>query len=180
MHSGVSTSDWALIATAGFTALTALAAFGSVFRVERDRWRRNIPEMHLEILADVPNREMRMTVVNLAAPAREVRVIGTIGDFGWATLTPPTSYWRPGETRTYRIGMPLLTDQEARAFVEARDLGKRRLVIATVGGATYRWPLRKAKKLSAAKEWERLFPGCPSPLDVAHKPMALELIERLT
>jgi hypothetical protein len=59
--SGVSTSDWALIATAGFTAITAVAAFASVFRVERDRWRRTIPEMSLEVLADAPSNEMRMT-----------------------------------------------------------------------------------------------------------------------
>ncbi len=179
-HSGLTTSDWALVATAGFTALTAVAAMTSVFRVERDRWRRTVPEFHLEILADVPNDEMRMTIVNLGGPAREVRVIGTIGPFGWLHVTPPTAYWRAGETRTYRIAIPLIADQEARAFVEARDLGKRQLVIATVGGATYRWPLRKAKKLNAAREWAELFPGTPSPLEVLHKPMAIELIERVT
>jgi hypothetical protein len=178
-QSGLSTGDWAQIASAAFTALTALAAYSSVFRVERDRWSRTIPELHIEVLADVPHNEMRMTIVNLGGPAREVRVLGTLGDFGWMNYTPPSTYWRPGETRTYRISMPVLTDQDARAFVEARDLGKKHLVVATVGGATYRWPLRKAKKLSPAKEWDRLFPGSPSPLDVQHTPMAIELVDRV-
>jgi hypothetical protein len=55
--------------------------------------------------------------------------------------------------------MPLVRDAVVNAFVEGRDLGKRQLIIGTVGGATYRWPLRRAKKLNAQKEWQRLFPG---------------------
>jgi hypothetical protein len=92
--------------------------------------------------------------------------------------TPPTTYWRPGESRTYRISMPLIMDVETYAFVEARDLGKRQLVVSTAGGATYRWRLRRAKRLSAQKEWERLFPGRPGPFQVQYTPMAIELIER--
>jgi hypothetical protein len=134
--------------------------------------------MHLELLADAVNDEMRMTVANLGGPAREVRVIGTIGQFGWVHNTPPTTYWRPGESRTYRISMPLITDVEAQAFVEARDLGKKQLVIATVGGASYRWPLRKAEKLSLADEWERLFPNNPRPDALQYPQMAIELVER--
>jgi hypothetical protein len=174
----MTTADWAQVASALFTALAAGAAFASVFRVERDRWRRTIPEFHIEVLADVPNDEMRMTVVNLAAPAREVRVMGTIGPFGFVHSTPPSTYWRSGESRTYRISMPLMTDAMVYAFVEGRDLGKRQLAVATVGGATYRSPLRRAKKLSAAKEWQRLFPGQAGPLDVQYTPMAIELVER--
>ena len=74
--------------------------------------------------------------------------------------------------------MPLLTDAVVYAFVEGRDLGKRQVVLSTVGGATYRWPMRRAKKLSAEKEWQRLFAGEAGPLDVPHGPMAIELIER--
>jgi hypothetical protein len=132
----------------------------------------------LEIIGDAVNNEVRMTVVNLGGPAREVRLMGTHGDYGWFTPTPPTTYWHPGEIRTYRLGMPLVRDVDSLAFVEARDLGKKQLVIATVGGATYRWPLRKAKKLSLAKEWERLFPGAPTPLDVPFKQVAVELLEQ--
>lgn len=174
----IATGEWAQIAAAGFTALTAAAAFASVARVERDRWKRNIPEMHIEIVADAVNNEMRMTVVNLGGPAREVRVIGTIGQFGWMHNTPPTTYWRPGESRTYRIAIPLITDVEAQAFVEARDLSKKQLVVATVGGASYRWPLREAEKFNAAKEWEQLFPGSPLPLALPYPQMAIELVER--
>jgi hypothetical protein len=72
----------------------------------------------------------------------------------------------------------LITGIETYAFVEARDLGKRQLVVTTAGGATYRWRLRKAKGLNAQKEWERLFPGRPGPLQVPNTPMAIELIER--
>lgn len=177
-HAGLSAGDWAQVAAAVFTALTALAAFASVYRVERDRWRKGIPEFHIELLADGPNKEMRLTVANLGGPARDARVAGTLGDFGWFTPTPPSGYWRTGEARTYKVSMPVITDREARAIVEARDLRMRQLVIATVGGATYRWPLRQAKKLSLSKEWQQLFPGTPTPLDVPYTPMSVELIER--
>jgi hypothetical protein len=181
MHtSGLSDGEWAQVAAAAFTALTALAAFASVARVERDRWRRAIPEMHLEVLVDAVHNEVRMTAANLGGPARDVRVMGTLGEYGWLTPTPPTTYWRSGESRTYRLSVPPIGGLETLAFVEARDLRMKQLVVATAGGATYRWPLRKAKKLSAAEEWRRLFPNAPSPLDVPNTPMAVELVERLT
>jgi hypothetical protein len=176
--SGLSDGEWAAIASAAFTALTALAALASVFRIERDRWRQAAPEMHLEILADAVNNEMRMTIANLAAPARDVRIMGTLGGFGWFYPTPPTTYWTSGETRTYRLRMPLIHGEEAQAFVEARDIGKRRLVIATIGGKAYRWSVRKAEKLSPAEEWRRLYPDNPPPTDVQHPQVAIELVER--
>ena len=60
-----------------------------------------------------------MTIANDGGPAREVRVMGTLGPFGWVTPTPPTTYWRSGESRTYRLSMPLVRG-EVLAFVEAR------------------------------------------------------------
>jgi hypothetical protein len=177
-QSGLSAGDWAQIAAAAFTALTALAAFASVYRVERDRWRKGIPDFHIELLADAPNNEMRLTIANLGGPARDARVAGTLGDFGWFTPTPPTAYWRTGEVRTYKVNIPVVRDCEACAIVEARDLRMKQLVIATVGGAAYRWPLRQAKELSLRKEWEQLFPGTPTPLDVPYTPMSVELTER--
>jgi hypothetical protein len=170
--------EWASIASAAFTFLAASAAFASVARVERDRWRRTVPEFHIELLADLPKEEMRLTVANLGGPAREVRVMGTVGDFGWFSNTPPTSYWRPGESRTFRISMPVITDQEGQTFVEGRDLGKKQLVLSTWGGKSYRWPLRKAEKLSPSEEWHRIFPDKPAPLDVKYFPIAIELDER--
>jgi hypothetical protein len=175
---GLTTGDWAQLGSAIFTALTALAAFASVFRVERDRWRQTLPDLHMEVVTDVPNNEMRLTVVNHGGPAREVRVMGTIGDFGFYGLTPPTAHWRAGESRAFSLSMPLARDHEVKAFVEGRDLGMRKLVIGTPGGATYRWPLRKAKKLSAGKEWRKLYPGAPTPLEVAYGPIAMTLVER--
>jgi hypothetical protein len=171
-------SEWAQIAIALFTAVTALAALLSVRRVEQDRRARLIPELHIEILCDIPNNEMRLTVVNLGAPAREVRVMGTVGDFGFFHPTPPTTYWQEGESRTYRISMPVRPGVEAQAFVEARDLGKKYLVVATVGGATYRWNLSEAEKLSPAEEWRKLFPNDQMPPDVKYPQMAIELVER--
>lgn len=174
----LTTSESTQIAVAGFTALTAVAAFASVFRVERDRWRRAIPDFHVELIFDGVNNETRLTIANLGGPAREARVMGTYMDFGWFTPTPPTTYWRSGETRTYRVSIPVIPGGEDRTIVEARDLRKKQLVLTTTGGASYRWPLRKAKKLSLKAEWERLFSGHPTPLDVPHTPMKVELIER--
>ena len=173
----VRTGDWAQLGAAVFTALTALAAFASVARVERDRWTRAIPDFELEIIGDVVNDEMRMTVANLGGPAREVRVFGTLGGYGWLTPTPPTAYWRAGESRTYRLAMPVVRG-EVNAGVEARDRRKKQLVLVTAGGAAYRWPLRKAKKLSLGAEWERLFPGQPTPADVPKTSVVVELLEQ--
>jgi hypothetical protein len=177
-HGGLSTADWAQVIGAMFTALAALAAFATVFRVERDRWRQTLPDLHMEVVTDIPNSEMRLSVFNHGGPAREVRVMGTIGDYGFVGLTAPTSFWRPGESRTYELRMPLVTDAEVIGFVEGRDLGKRQLVLGTPGGQIHRWPLRRAKKLSAAKEWQKLYPGKPSPLDVTYAPVAMVLLER--
>jgi hypothetical protein len=121
---------------------------------------------------------MRLSVVNYGGPAREVRVLGVIGQFGFLGITPPSSYWKPGESRTYELAIPLLADETIFAFVEARDMAKKQLVLSTVGGAIYRWPLRKAKKLSAAKEWRQIFPESPGPLDVPYTPMQIRLLER--
>jgi hypothetical protein len=68
--------------------------------------------------------------------------------------------------------------EKSNILVEGRDMAKRYVFVTTYGGATYRWPLRTAKKLSAEKEWARRFPDSPSPLDVQHGPMRVELIER--
>ncbi len=132
-----------------------------------------LPELHIEVLAHMPNQEMRLKVINYGGAAREVRVMGVIGSFGFFGLIPPSSYWRSGESRTVVLPMPVVTDDDVKAFVEGRDMGKRWLLVGTVGGASYRWPLRKAKKLSAERTWHRLFPNTPTPLDVAHSPVDL-------
>lgn len=175
---GLTDGEAAEVAGAGFTALTALAAFASVFRVERDRWRRSIPDFHIDMLGDIPNQEMRMTVANLGGPAREVRLMGSVGQYGWFTPTPPTTYWRPGESRTFRLGMPVVPGAMSYIFVEARDLRKQHLVVATGGGATYRWPLKEAESLSPGEEWRRLFPDQPAPLDLPYFPVVVEAVER--
>jgi hypothetical protein len=175
---GLSTADGAQVASAFFTALTALAAFASVTRVERDRWRAALPELHMEVVLDVPNDEVRLIVVNHGGPAREVRVMGTIGDYGFAGHLAPVTYWRSGESRSFVLAMPLVLNTDVKGFVEGRDLAKRHLVLATPGGATYRWPLRKAKRLSAEKEWHKLYPGEPGPLDVPYTPIAMTLADR--
>jgi hypothetical protein len=57
-----------------------------------------------------------------------------------------------------RLAMPLI-EGAAHGFVEARDVAKRYVVTGTVGGATHRWRYRRWKKLSAEKQWRKLFPG---------------------
>lgn len=94
------------------------------------------------------------------------------------TIVPPTSHWRSGESRDVLVSLPPLPDVTVYAFVEGRDMGKRQLVLGTAGGASYRWPLRKAEKMSAASEWRELFPGVPNPTEVAHAPMKMTTLER--
>lgn len=174
----LSDGEIAEMASAAFTAVTASAAFMSVARVERDRRNATVPELHIDVLADAENDEMRLTIANLGPPAREVRTMGTIGDYGWFTPTAPVTYWRSGETRTYKLHMPLLLNTEVQGFVEARAIRMKQLVIATVGGTQVRWSLRKLEKMSPAKEWSHMYPGLPSPIVVKHPLVALELVER--
>lgn len=137
-----------------------------------------MPDLHLEVVVDVPKNEVRLVVANVGGPAREVRVLGVLGSFGFVGTLPPTSQWSAGERRTFRVSMPVPRgDPAVHAFVDGRDLAKRFLVIGTAGGATYRWPLRKASKMSAASQWSELFPGVAGPLDVQHSPMNIELID---
>jgi len=65
----------------------------------------------------------------------------------------------------------------AHVFVEGRYVRKRHLFVATVGGATTRWPLRKAKKLSSEDVFRRLFPDEGTPLD-ASRLVPYEVMER--
>lgn len=178
--SGWGPGDWGQVIGALFTALAAFAALGTVVRVELDRRRQTWPGLQVEVIVDMPKQETRLTVINYGGPAREVRVMGTMGDFGFAGSLAPSTYWQPGERRTFQVAVPPMRLDKVQIFVEGRDMGKRHLFVTTFGGATYRWPLRKAKKLSAELEWRRLFPGTPGPLDVKHSPMNMELIERAT
>jgi hypothetical protein len=174
----LSDGEVAEIASAVFTAGAAAAAFMSVARIERDRRNAMTPELHIDVLGDAVNNEMRLTIANMGAPAREVQTMGTIGDFGWLTPTPPTTYWRSGESRTYRLSMPCVLGTEAQALVEARGIRMRQLVVATVGGTQFKWPLRELEKMSPSKEWTKIYPDTPSPLEVKHRRIAVELVER--
>lgn len=137
-----------------------------------------MPDLQIEVLIDLDRREVRLHVANYGGPAREVNVFGALGDFSFMGIVPPTSFWQSGESRTVVLAMPPTNAENVHAFVEGRDLGKRYVTVGTVGGASYRWPLRRAKKLSAAAEWQRLFPGVPGPLDVPHPLVKMETVER--
>ena len=175
----VGAEDWAQVASAVFTAVAALAALVTVLRAEHDRRDRALPSFGVEVIQDVPKGEVRLYVVNYGGPAREVRVAGVLDTFGFTGPLGPTTYWRPGESRTALLSMPLVgSAPDAFVLVEARDVRKRYLLVATVGGATYRWPLRKARKLSLASVFHDLFPESPGPLDASHPNVHMETIER--
>jgi len=173
----ISLGDWAQIASATFTALAAIAALATVVRVERDRRDRQLPDLQVEVVQDLANMQVRAYVVNYGGPAREVTIAGVVGEHGFAGSLGPTTYWRPGESRTVLLGMAVNTEAHvAHVMVEGRDVRKRYLFVATVGGATYRWPLRKAKKLSTEGVFRRLFPEVGSPLNA--EPVRYEVAER--
>ena len=173
----ISAGDWAEIAGALFTALAAFAALATVVRAGRDRRDRQLPDLHIEVVQDLAAQQVRTYVVNYGGPAREVSIAGVLGEYGFAGQLGPTSYWRPGESRTVVLGMPVNTTAKlAYVMVEGRDVRKRYLFVATVGGATYRWPLRKAKKLSTELVFHRLFPEVGSPLDATL--VRYEVLER--
>ena len=158
-------AEWAQVAGAVFTALAASAALLTVVRAEHDRRDRALPDLQVEVVQDLGAMQVRAYVVNYGGPAREVKIAGVLGSVGFFGLIGPTSYWKPGESRAILIGTPPDTRaEEVHAFVEARDIRKRYLLVSTAGGATYRWPLRKAKKLSTEDVFAKLFPSIGSPL----------------
>jgi len=162
----ISVGDWAEVAGAVFTAFAAFAALATVVRAKHDRRDRQLPDLHIDVVQDLGAQQVRAHVVNYGGPAREVTVAGVLGQHGFAGHLGPTTYWRPGESRTVVLGMPVDTAAGlAYVMVEGRDVRKRYLSAATVGGATYRWPLRKAKALSTALVFRQLFPEVGSPLD---------------
>ncbi len=175
---GLTEAEWAQVAAAVFTALAALAALWTVIRAERDRADRALPAFHMEPLQDIGAGETRLTIVNFGGPAREVRIAGVHGTYGYAGVVGPTAFWRPGETRTVHLGVPTTgVVEDVHAIVIARDVRKRYLLVATAGGATHRWPLRKSKKLSTADVFAQLFPGVPSPPD-AKSVVRYETVDR--
>ena len=173
----ISVGDFAEIGSAIFTALAAFAALATVVRAGRDRRDRQLPDLQIEVLQDLEAQQVRAYVVNYGGPAREVTIAGVLGEHGFAGRLGPTTYWRPGESRTVVLGMPVNTEVKlAQVMVEGRDVRKRHLFAATAGGATYRWPLRKAKKLSTELVFRRLFPEVGSPLDA--ELVRYEVVER--
>jgi hypothetical protein len=173
-----SAADWGQVLSALFTAIAAFAAWVTVFRFERDRRRSSWPDLHVEYIVDIPGEQVRLTVINYGGPAREVRVFGLVADFGFLGYLEPSTYWQPGERRTFRVHMPPSRTEKAEVMVEGRDMKKRYVFVATWGGATYRWRQRPWRKLSAQIIWQRLFPDSPIPLDAKHTPMRVELLER--
>lgn len=174
---GISVGDWAEVAGATFTALAAFAALATVIRVERDRHDRQLPDLQIEVVKDLAAQQVRAYVVNYGGPAREVFIAGVVAGHSFAGELGPTTYWRPGESRTVLLGMPIDTTRDAaHVMVEGRDVRKRYVLAATAGGVTRRWPLRKAKKLSTEQVFRRLFPEVVSPLDA--QLVRYEVIER--
>lgn len=162
-------AEVAQVGSAVFAAIAAFAALATVMRAEHDRRDRALPDLHVEVVQDLGAAQVRAYVVNYGGPAREVRVFGVLGRVGFGGDIGPTSYWRPGESRTVVLGAPPDTGVAlAYVFVEGRDVRKRYLFVATVGGATYRWPLRKAKKISSEDIFRRLFPEVGTPLHASN------------
>lgn len=175
---GLTTVEWAQLGTAGFTALAAFAALGTVLRAEVDRRDRRLPDFYIEPMHDLRNDEARLTIVNYGGPAREVKVAGVEGEFGYFGVIGPTSYWRPGESRTIKLAMPPGKAEEALTIVMARDIRMRYVFARTAGGNSERWSLRKAKKMSAEDTFHHFFPESPGPLDVPKTPVDMETVER--
>ena len=100
------TDEWAQVTSALFTALAALAASATVLRIGRDRRRSTWPELHVELIGDKPGNQVRLTIVNHGGPAREVAAWGVVGEFGFGGYTEPSTYWQPGERRTFLVHMP--------------------------------------------------------------------------
>jgi hypothetical protein len=113
-------------------------------------------------------------VLNYGGPAREVSVWGVVGAFGFGGYTEPSTYWQPGERRTFRLHVPPIAG-ESQIMVVGRDMAKRQLFAATYGGATCRWRIWKLRTLSTGDIWRRLFPETP---EARHGPMRVEVIER--
>jgi hypothetical protein len=60
-----------------------------------------------------------------------------VGAFGFRGYTEPSTYWQPGERRTFRLHVPPIAG-ESQIMVVGRDMAKRQLFAATYGGATHR------------------------------------------
>ena len=171
-------ADWTQTASTAFAALAALAAWATVVRSERDRKDRRLPDLHVDLIYDMPNQEVRATVVNYGGPACDVRIGGVEGTFGYYGLIGPTSYWRSGEMRTILIAVPPGVNDVNHTYVEGRDVKLRYLFAATTGGIQRRWPLRKAKELSPADLFSEFFPGVTHPIDALHSPILMTTVDR--
>jgi hypothetical protein len=174
---GATAADWAQFGSAAFTAVAAFAALATVVRAEADRRDRALPDLYVDSVHDLKKGEVRVTVVNYGGPAREVSVAGVEGDFGYAGLVGPTSYWRPGESRTIRLSMPPGQADVANAVVVGRDVRMRFVFATTVGGAKERWRVSR-HRVSNEEIFRHFFPAEPSPLQVPGSPIDMETIER--
>jgi hypothetical protein len=128
---------------------------------------------------DRPNNEVRATIVNYGGPAREVQLWGLEGPYGYGGLIGPTTYWRPGESRTLRLGMPVGPHAEEQSVVViGRDVRRRYAFARTNGGAGERWSIRHDEPISDHGIWKHLFGTTPPPIKAPLSPIQMDPVER--
>lgn len=164
----LSATDWAQIGSAFFTALTALAAFGTILISVRSRQNESFPRLAIDSVVDLDGNQVRIEVTNFGGHAREVRLFLEFDGYGFAGALPNSTTWKRGETRRYLVSMPLPRTRTIHAVVEGRDLRKRYLFAETAGANRKRWPQRRAKTMNAKDVWNEFFPGVPFPTDSPH------------
>lgn len=91
MITALTATEWAQLAGTAFTAIAASAALLTVIRAEKDRWDRRLPDFQVEPLRDFVADQTRLTIINHGGPARDVRIAGVEGKFGYFGVVPPTA-----------------------------------------------------------------------------------------
>jgi hypothetical protein len=111
-----------------------------------------------------------------------------LDNFGYYSLVGPTGYWRPGESRTIRVSMPVRKSRDvggdAHLVAICRDVRMRFLFAVTSGGASKRWRVatkrgRTPRARSDKHVWRYFFGSAVTPIDAKYAPMAIETVDRL-
>lgn len=176
----VDTAGWAELGSAAFTALAAGAAWAAVWQAGRERRESQRPALAVEVIAQLPSRELFVHISNEGGPARRALLVLVEGQVAHLGNVPPTSFVRSGESRRLKIDTQAANAEQATAVVIAFDMPGRWVYGTAANGEQHRWRVKPSwryrRDLSAEMIFRHFYPNAPDPLKLPK--VGCSLVER--
>lgn len=139
---GLSATDIATLATAGFAAVAAGASWVSVRQTRQERIAAQTPLMSIDISTPLGSSEVRVHITNHGPAVRGVEfAVAVDGQMCWSPTDPPT--FGPGESRILVPALNHVSDAEPVGFVSCYDVS---------GGVLHVWYPNGASRIYRSRD----------------------------